>query len=215
MTAVDTVQAAPARERIVVVAFRKAAVPRVNGYLDYLLSRGVPVTVLVADGQGWKQAPRFDPRAEVLSLARRENRQPFVWTYTLLVERGPGGVLRRAARLPGPAGGAGRRLVRAHAKAVRLIRKWFFWRGYKAVRGHSLRRIALRRLEALRLEDARRVVIADTAAVPFGWSLARRRPDLEVTRAMDVSAYEPLPVTDPAPEQGFDPARLERPYTQL
>ncbi|WP_344488247.1 hypothetical protein [Glycomyces endophyticus] len=211
----DATTAPPAPDRVVVVAFRKAAVARVNGYLDYLLSRGVRVTVLVGDGQGWKQADRFDPRAEVLSLARRENRRPFVWTYTLLVERGPGGVLRRAARLPGPAGGAGRRLVRAHAKAVRLIRKWFFWRGYKAVRGHSLRRLALRRLEPLRLDDATRVVIADTAAVPFGWSLARRRPGLEVTRAMDVSAYEPLPVTDPAPEQGFDLSPDPRAYTQL
>ncbi|WP_112139017.1 hypothetical protein [Glycomyces dulcitolivorans] len=206
---------APQADRVVVVAFRKAAIGRVNGYLDYLLSRGVPVTVLVGDGQGWKQAERFDPRAEVLSLARRENRRPLVWTYTLLVERGPGGLFRRISRLPGKAGGAGRKLARAHAKAVRLIRKWFFWRGYKNVRGYSLRRIALRRLEPLRLDDARRVVIADTAAVPFGWSLARRRPGLEVTRAMDVSAYEPLPVTDPAPEQGFHPGEHERPYTQL
>ncbi|NUQ88048.1 MAG: hypothetical protein HOQ43_06250 [Glycomyces artemisiae] len=202
-------------DRVLVVAFRKAAVQRVNSYLDYLLSRGVPVTVLVADGQGWKQAPRFDPRAEVLSLADRENRQPFVWTYTMLVERGPGGLFRRLGNAPGPIGGVGRRLGRLHVKAVRKIRKWFFWRGYQAVRGHSLRRIALRRLEPLRLDGVRRVVVADTAAVPFGWTLARRRPGLEVTRAMDVSAFEPLPITDPAPELGFDPAAAERPYAQV
>jgi hypothetical protein len=211
VTAVTASPSAAPAGRVVVVAFRKAAVSRVNGYIDYLLSRGVPVTVLIADGQGWRQAERLDPRAEVLSLGRRENRQPLVWIYTILVERGPSAVLRRAARLPGKAGGAGHRLVRVHARAVRLIRKWFFWRTYKVVRGHSLRRLALRRLEPLHLDEAQRVVIADTAAVPFGWTLARRRPDLEVTRAMDVSAYEPLPVLD----QGSDLREDERPYVQV
>jgi len=208
---VDAPLAQSRPDRVVVVAFRKAAVQRANDYMDYLLSRGVAVTVLVADGQGWRRAQRFDARAEVLSLARRENRQPLVWTYTLLVERGPAALLRRLGdRLPGKASGAARRLARYHAKAVVKIRKWIFWRNYQVVRGHALRRLALRRLEPLRLDDAQRVVIADTAAVPFGWTLARRRPGLEVTRAMDVSLYEDLPVTLDA-----EPAAENRPSYAL
>lgn len=205
-------------DRVVVVAFRKAAVKRVNDYLDYLLARGVEVTVLVGDGQGWTKAEPFDDRAEVLSLARRENRQAWVWLWVTLVERVPGGLLRRMGeRLPGKAGGAARRLRGLHSKVVRKGRKWFFWRTYKVVRGHALRRVALRTLEPLRLDSARRVVIADTAAVPFGWTLARRRPGLEVTRALDVSDFERLPVVDPRPARDpEDPAPLrEREYVQL
>jgi hypothetical protein len=193
--------------RAVVVVFRKAAVKRVNAYTDYLLARGAEVTILVADGQGWNGATRFDPRAEVLSLARRENRQVLVAPYLAVVERGPDAVLRGLAKvLPGPAG----KLRRVHALIVRKIRKWFFWRTYQVFRSHALRRLALRHVDALRLESADRVVIADVGGVPFGWTLARRRPGLEVTRVLDRSRYSDLEVL----QEGPQPERTE-PYRQL
>lgn len=211
-----TLEAAP--ERVVVVLFRSGAVRRVNDYAAHLDRRGVAVTALVADGQGWGHAPPLHPSVEVYSLGRTENRKPLLWTYVTLVERVPGGVLRRLReRLPGPLGRAAGFAERAHRKIAGKLRKHLFWRVYRPLRSHAMRRLALRRLDALRLDTAVRVICADESTIPFGWTLARRRPDLEVTRALDSSVYEDRPVVEPrVPWDPESPEAAERaPYRSL
>jgi hypothetical protein len=62
-----------------------------------------------------------------------------------------------------------------------------------------------------------KVICTDDSTVPFGWSLARRRPELEVTRAMDTSVYLDRPVV--AEKVDWDPdapeAAARAPYLPL
>jgi hypothetical protein len=215
-----TLEAAP--ERVVVVAFGSGAVKRVNNYANDIGEHGVRVTALVADGQGWARALALHPSIEVCSLGRAENRLPLLWAYVALVERLPGGLLRRLqSGLPGPLGRAAGLARRVHRKIAGKLRKHVFWRLYRPLRSHAMRRLALRRLAALDLPTASRVVCADESAIPFGWSLARRFPDLEVTRAMDSTRFADRPVDpdwrrwDPAdgPEPQAGPSRPR--YTVL
>jgi hypothetical protein len=212
---VDTLTRATAQRppREIAVAFKKGVVPRLNDYIAEVAPRGVEVVVLVANGPGWRKAPKVDGRAEVFSLGRRENRQPGVWLYMLIAERIPRAILRRLeARLPGKAGRAAGRLRRIHRKMSGKLRKWVFWPVYRPLRPQALRRIAERRTDALGLDRADRVLIVDEGAVPFGWMLANRHPELEVTRVLDTTRHEDLPVTGPTEA----PAPEERaPYTRL
>ncbi|MCC3762795.1 hypothetical protein K3N28_06880 [Glycomyces sp. TRM65418] len=212
----DTLETAP--ERVVVVLFRSGAVKRVNDYAADLIRRGVAVTALVADGQGWGRALPLHPGIEVYSLGRTENRNPLLWTYVALVERLPGGVLRRLReRLPGPLGRAAGFAERVHRKIAGKLRKHLFWPVYRPLRSQAMRRLALRRLDALRLDGVARVICADESTIPFGWALARRRPDLEVTRALDSSVYEHRPVVaSSVPWDPEEPGAAERPpYMQV
>ncbi|WP_051393340.1 hypothetical protein [Glycomyces arizonensis] len=189
-------------EREVVVVFRKAAVERVNAYADYACSRGVDLTVVAADGQGWKNAPPFDPRVRVRSLARLENTGPGVWTYCMLVERAPQSLLRRLrSRLPGRAGRAAEKLRRLHRRIAGKLRRHVFWPVYRPLRPQSVRRRARRSLPGLGFEAATRVIVADEAAVPFGWMLTRRYPGLEVTRTLDRARHEHRPLLEPMQSQ--------------
>lgn len=171
---------------VVVVVFSGGPVRRVNRFIEAAAAEGARVTVLTAEGgQAWARAEALHPAARSVSIGPDENRRPFVRLYLACVERGPGALLRRAGdRLPGAPGKAFRKAAAAHAKAARLCRRRLFWPVYRAFRGRALRRIALRRVAELDLDRAERVVIVDDAAVPFGWTLARRRPDLEVTRRL-------------------------------
>jgi hypothetical protein len=202
---------ATATRREVAVVFKKGVLPRLNEYLAEVAPRGVEVTVLVANGPGWRKAEKVDGRAKVLSIGRRENRQPGVWLYLMVVERAPRAVLKRLEnRLPGKAGRAFGRARRIHRKAAGKLRTWVFWPVYRPLRPQAMRRIAGRRLDALDLARADRVFIVDEAAVPFGWMLANRFPELEVTRLLDKTRHEDLPVTGPteAPE-------VRDPYTRI
>lgn len=191
------------QEREVVVVFRTGAVKRVNAYADYVCPRGVEVTVVAADGQGWKRAPRFDPRVRVRSLARLENTGPGVWTYCMLVERAPQSLLRLLqSRLPGRAGRAAGKLRRLHRRIAGKLRRRVFWPVYRPLRPQSVRRRARRSLPGLGFETAARVIVADDSAVPFGWMLTRRYPGLEVTRVLDRSRHEQRPLLEPMQSQG-------------
>lgn len=171
---------------VVVVVFTGGPVARVNRFVAEAAAAGVAVTALTAEGgQAWRRAEPLHPAARSVSLGPSENRRPLVRLYLACVERGPGAVLGRAGeRLPGLPGRACRKAAAVHAKAARAIRRRVFWPVYRTFRGRALRRLALRRVGELGLDRAERVVIVDDAAVPFGWTLARRRPDLAVTRRM-------------------------------
>jgi hypothetical protein len=193
MTAATAVEAPPGR--VLMVAFNTSSVRRVNRFAWNVGVHGVEVTALVADGQGWARAEPVRPDVEVLSLGRAENSKPLVFAYVALVERLPGGLLRRLEdALPGPLGRAAGLGRKAHRKIAGKLRKHVFWRIYRPLRGHALRRLALRRLDALNLSAVSKVICVDEATVPFGWALARRFPDLEVTRAINTAVYTELPI---------------------
>ncbi|MCD0443721.1 hypothetical protein LO763_08815 [Glycomyces sp. A-F 0318] len=180
-------------ERVVLLLYRTSGVTRANGYAEYVSERGVEVQAVVADGQGWRRAPRLHPSIDVYSLGRAENRLPLLWAYVALVERLPGGLLRRLqGRVPG-AGSA----ARVHRKVAGKLRKHVFWRVYRPLRHQVLTPVAVRRLGRLDLAGAARVICMDEAAIPLGWAIAKRYPGLEVTRAADRRVYEDRPVAAP------------------
>jgi hypothetical protein len=212
----DLREAAP--ERVVLILFQKNSVGRALPFIEAVTARGVHVTALVADGLGWRNPPRLPAGVEVYSLARAETRRPFVRTYTALVERIPGGVLRRLeTHLPGVLGRAAGRAGRLQRKVAGKLRKRVFWPVYRPLRSHALRRAALPRLGPLDLGSAARLVCADDAAVPLAWSLTKRHPDLDVTRSLHLGPYQDYPVVADLPE--WDPrgpeAQRRAPYTPL
>ncbi|MQM28474.1 hypothetical protein [Glycomyces albidus] len=199
MTATET---AP---RVVLLLFRNGAVKRANRYAAYACERGVRVEAVVADGQRWGRALELHPSIRVHSLAAAENRMPLVWLYETLLERLPGGLLRRLdGRVPG-AGAA----ARVHRRGASWLRRNLFWRVYGPVRHQALRRPAVRRLGRLDLEHADLVVCADESTVPLGWSIAKRYPHLAVTKAADPQVFADRPVTTPLGE--WDPTDPDRP----
>jgi hypothetical protein len=206
------------RERVVLILFHKNAVGRTLPYIEGVASRGVEVAVVVADGLGWNNPPALPDYVEVHTLGPAERRQFGIRAYFGLVERLPGGVLRRLeTHLPGVLGRAFGRAARVHRKAAGKLRKRLFWPTYRKLRGHSLRRIALRRLGPLHLESATRVVCADDSAVPLAWSIARRHAHLDVTRSLHFGPYQDLPVTAPRDPWRFDSpeAAARAPYRPL
>jgi hypothetical protein len=212
----DLREAAP--ERVVLVLFQKNSVSRSLPFIEAVTARGVRVTALVADGLAWSNPPRLPADVEVYSLARAETRRPFVRTYTALVERLPGGVLRRLeTHLPGLLGRAAGKAHRLQRKVAGKLRKRVFWPVYRPLRSHALRRAALRRLGPLELGTAARLVCADDAAVPLAWALTKRHPGLPVTRSLHLGSYQDHPVIAPPSEADPDgPAAAPRePYTQL
>ncbi|WP_335986362.1 hypothetical protein [Glycomyces sp. MUSA5-2] len=199
--------------RVLLLLFKNGSVKRANRYAAYAAERGVRVEAIVADGQRWGSALELHPSVTVYSLAAAENRLPQVWLYETLVERVLGGVLRRLdGRVPGSAAAA-----RLHRKAAGWLRRNVFWRLYGPVRHHAVRPLAVRRLARLDLAGTDRVVCVEESTVPLGWSIAKRYPDLTVTRAVDPQVFADLPVT--APLEPWDPADPDRrrrdPYRPL
>lgn len=125
-------------------------------------------------------------------------------------------MLRRLEhRLPGGLGKGFGLARKAHRKIAGKLRKWVFWKLYRPLRPQTLRRLAMRRLGPLDLATLDKVVIADDSAVPFGWRLTRRFPELEVTRALDRGPYRHLPGPEPGDdddESEAPPAPRARPY---
>lgn len=203
-----------APDRVVLVLFHKNSVRRAVPFIDAVAARGVRVSALVADGLGWHNPPPLPAGVDVYSLGRAETRRPFVWTYTALVERIPGGVLRRLEHLPGPLGRAAGKAGRVQRRIAGKLRRRVFWPVYRPLRSHAVRRAALRRLGPLELDTASRLVLADDAAVPLGWALTKRHPRLDVTRSLHLGPYQDHPVIAPVPE-GPDRPAAPRPYRQL
>lgn len=192
-------------ERVVLLLFKNGAVKRANRYAAYVCERGVKVEAVVADGQQWRRALPLHPSITVHSLARPEQRLPLIWLYETVLERIPGGLLRR---LSGRVPGAGLAL-RFHRKAAGWLRRNLFWRVYGPIRHQVVRPLAVRRLGKLDLEHADQVICLEESTIPLGWSIARRHPDLPVTRAVNAQAYADRPVTTPL--EIWDPTDPDRP----
>lgn len=184
--------------RVVVAVFKPGGMKRVVRYCRTAVEAGWDVRVLLADGHCWAKHWRLPPGVTVVSLREAERAVPVPRLYTAAVERLPGGLLHRAARLPGPLGRSFGAAARAHRRLAGALRRRVFWRVYGWWRPRTLRRLAMRRTDRLGLDSARRLIVADDAAVPFGWRAAGRFPDLEVTTAFDTDALTPAPALEPA-----------------
>ncbi|MEU6858677.1 hypothetical protein AB0B28_07380 [Glycomyces sp. NPDC046736] len=201
----------PLQERVVLLLFRNSGVKRANTYTAYVTERGVQVDILVADGQGWRNALKLHPGARVYSIGRAENRLPLIWLYTTIIERGPAAVLRRLdGRVPGA-----HFARRAHRKIAGKLRKHVFWRIYRPLRHQAVRPLAVRRLDRLDLDGVSRVICVDESTIPLGWSIVKRYPDLEVTRKVDRHRYDDRPVLAPNPPWSGDRALDREAYATL
>jgi hypothetical protein len=179
-------------ERVVVLLIGNGAIKRTNDYAYQMARRGVRIQAVVADGQGWRRAPSLHPCVDVYSLAKPENRQPILWLYEAVVERGPAAVLRRLdGRVPGI--GFARK---AHRTIAGFCRRNVFWRVYRPFRHQVLRGIAMRRLRRLDIGGADHVICPDPATIPIGWSIARRYPDPVVSRALHYGPYQDFPIVN-------------------
>ncbi len=185
-------------DRVVIAVFKPGGMKRVVRYCRAALEAGWEVRVLLADGHCWAKRWKLPPGVEVVSLREAERAVPVPWLYTAAVERVPGGLLHRAARLPGPLGRPFGFAARAHRRVAGALRRRVFWRVYGWWRPRTLRRLAMRRTDRLGLASARRLIVADDAAVPFGWRAAGRFPELEVTTAFDAEALTASPTLEPA-----------------
>ena len=78
----------------------------------------------------------------------------------------------------------------------KLVRPYVMWR--------AARKQALRAVDWSAVEQA---VISDSHAIPIGWHLARKYPDLAVAFELDRTAYlDRLPQPDPAPTSDHTPS---------
>ncbi len=140
---------------------------------DFLLDRGVDVTVVTADPGPWGDPEvRLDDRVEVVSLAEGEGRQLLVRVERVVLPTGTGPVR-------GLTGKVHRRLF---LPGYRVLRPYLLWR--------VARRDLLPGLDPAVLSE---VVVVDAQAVPLGWRLARSHPGLKVSLSLDRAAYGDTP----------------------
>lgn len=184
--------------RVVIAVFKPGNRRRVDNYCAAAMAAGWGVTVLLADGVCWAKQWTLPEGVDVVSLRDDERRIPDVWLYNAAVERVPGAVLRRAARLPGPLGKAFKFAGRAHRRLSGALRRRVFWPLYGVRRPRTVRRLAMRHVDRLDLGSATRLVIGDLTAVPFGWRIAQRHRDLEVTTAFDTNLLTSTALADTA-----------------
>lgn len=121
----------------------------------YLLERGVDVGLVTVEPGPWEQAG-LDPRVRLYPLGEGEQRHPFARL---------GRLLRRVHKALD---------TKFYSKVYRLLRPYVMWR--------VARRSALRQIE---WNGVQQLVIGDSHAIPIGWHLARRHPDLPVGFELD------------------------------
>ncbi len=144
---------------VLLVAIGVTRTRAVTDTADFLLARGVDVDLLTVEAGPWEVAG-LDPRVTVYALAAAEAKHPLA-RLGRLVRR-----LSKAAYTKG------------YAKIYRLLRPYVMWR--------AARTTVARRLDWSRVEQ---LVICDSHAIPIGWHLAKRHPQLTVGFELDRAPY--------------------------
>ena len=137
----------------------------------FLLARGVDVDLLTVEAEPWAAAG-LDPRVRLHPLAAAEYRHPLARL---------GRLVRRVSKAA---------YTKGYSKVYRLLRPYVMWR---AARGTVVRKLDWTSVEQL--------VICDSHAIPIGWHLAKRHPQLTVGFELDRAPFadrEPAPTTAPA-----------------
>lgn len=156
---------APSRGHVVFIGLTSISVRTVVGHAEYLLDRDVRVTVMTADPIPYRER-RLDGRAEMIDLTRAE------------VQTGPFKVRNRLQRYS--VGGPVQNFAyKAANRVYKVARPVLLWRAAESeVAGW------------FDWSDVDEVILADSHAVPLGWHLARRHPDLTINFALDRAKYE-------------------------
>ena len=130
---------------------------------DYLLERGVDVDLVTIEAGPW-EAAGLDTRVRLHTLAEAEAKH----------------VLSRLGRLVRGVSKAA--YTKGYAKVYRLARPYVMWR--------AARSTVVRKLDWSTVEQ---LVICDSHAIPIGWHLAKRHPQLTVGFELDRAPYANLP----------------------
>lgn len=211
------VSAAPATTspgRVALLSFTKVPNDRVKEYAAFLLSRGVPVTLVCLSARNWREF-REVGHLEVVPLRRAERQHPVNILESLIVYDVIGAAIHRAWRL------ARRRralrppviaLHRTHRKVARAFHRKVYNRFYAVARAQILASLGRRELEKKGpIAPLDRIVAADTNAIPLGWQLARRFPNAVATTALERQPYADLPVIHELPDPALADGLLSQP----
>jgi hypothetical protein len=126
---------------------------------DFLLARGVDVGLVTVESEPWRREG-LDPRVRLYALRSAEERHPLARF---------GRAVRRVSAAA---------YTRVFSKFYRLLRPYVMWR---VTRAQVVRQVDWPTVEQL--------VICDSHAIPIGWHLARRHPDLAVGFELDRTPY--------------------------
>ena len=166
---------------VLLVAIGTTRSRAVTDTAEFLLARGVDVDLLTVESEPWTAAG-LDPRVRLRPLAAAERKHPLAALGRLVAR------LSKAAYTKG------------YAKIYRLLRPYVMWR--------AARTTVVRELDWNSVEQ---LVICDSHAIPIGWHLAKRHPQLTVGFELDRAPYanrEPV-LTAPAPSPLSTPAGID------
>ncbi|WP_067070081.1 hypothetical protein [Carbonactinospora thermoautotrophica] len=187
--------------KIVFLAFTTTRSEGVCNDLAWVADQGDEAVLVTVRFQSW---PEVDPRARVIDLADGEARHPIPRIERLILFRIPrlgfrflAAVLRRIGRIPvlgRPARSAGGKvpaMLQRYERFGITVHRRAYLPVYRHLRPYVLWRVARKAaLRQLGLDSADLVVVADTAALPLGWHIARRYPDLPVKFTLDRTLWE-------------------------
>ena len=148
---------------VLLLAISTTRATAVRTAADFLLEHGEDVALVTVEPEPW-QREGIDPRVRIHPLQAGEQRHP-------LARIGNG--VRRLS----PAAH-----TKVYLKFYRLLRPYVLWR---------VTRSGVRR--DLDWTAIRQVVVCDSHAIPIGWHLAKRHPNLTVGFELDRTPYQPVP----------------------
>lgn len=164
MTEPDRQATARPPKTVLLVALTSVAARQTVNNAHFLLDEGVPAIIVTAEPMPLHEL-ELDARVPVIDLTRSE--------VASALHRGKRQLARlRAFGLPGRAVNA------AGHQSYKVIRPLVLWRAAE----HEL-------ADRISLDDVAEIVLADAHAVPLGWHLARRRPDLKISFSLDRDSY--------------------------
>jgi hypothetical protein len=189
--------AAPtAAKRVVLLSLNYVPARRAVRYANALVAAGVDVDLVVTQEKSASESQiELDPRVRIHPVVVEEAKHPIRRAERLLVFRLPGGALAKArvvtsrSKVTRPVDVALDAAQRGHERVAGGIHHRLFWPAFKVVRPMILARKARKKLQALDIGTADRIVACDVAAVPLGWRLARRYPKVIATTALDLKPY--------------------------
>jgi hypothetical protein len=188
---------------LALTATRARAVKR---HSHFLLEHGVDVALVTTNPDPWREEG-LDPRVELYTLREGEGRHPLPRTERVLVFKAPRFVLARLRSAAGPRAGSVAAVERGYERAAELFHRKLFMRLYRVLRPYVLWRVARRDvLPNLGVGCVSEVVVADSHAIPLGWHLARRHPELKVSFSLDRAVYADASApADPEQEAAEEP----------
>jgi hypothetical protein len=189
--------------RVALLSFTQAPPDRVKEYVGFLLSRGVPVSVVCLSAGGWREF-RGVGHLDVVPLRQAERQHLVNVLESVIVYDVAGAAIHRARRLA-------RRapvlrppvtvIYRTHRKVARAFHTKVYNRFYALVRAQVLASLGRRELRRNGpIPPLARIVAADTHAIALGWRLAKQFPQAVATTALERQPYADLPVIPGVPE---------------